>query len=105
MASEVALCIGGQKAAAARVEAACEVFSAEWDLFVGQAEAASEGLSNSGMPAFIEALGAWSLALGGLSSELMAYGLALRAVDERAEKTELTVSREFHDFTHKLEAK
>ncbi len=102
MASEFALCLGGQRAAGARVESACEVFSQEWDVFTTEIQATNEGLINSGMPVFAEALGEWSLAFSDFSSNLMAYGLSLSAVDDRVEHTELDVVDEFTELARRL---
>ena len=95
MSFEVALNIGAQRVAGARVEAACEVFSDQWNTFISEAEAASVGVVNSGMPLFAEAMMTWGNALGELYGSLLSYSVSLAAVDNNVEAAEAATQAKF----------
>lgn len=102
MTSEVALHIGAQRAAGSRVEAACEVFSEQWNTFTSEAEAASTDLTNSGVPIFAESMLTWGNALAGFYSSLMSYGIALGNVDTRVEAAEAATHAKFAHIAERL---
>lgn len=99
---EVGLDIGAQRAAGARVEAACEVFSDQWNTFAAEAEAASAGVVNSGMPLFAEAMMTWGHALGELYGSLMSYSASLSTVDSNVEATEAATQEKFALIAERL---
>lgn len=98
----VALDIGAQRIAGARVEAACEVLSDQWNTFLSEAQVASVGVINSGMPLFAEAMMTWGTALGELYGSLMSYGVSLSTVDTTVEVTEADVQASFARIAERL---